>query len=299
MKASVIAVIVFVLLVVFSVYFVVYAQSISPTKSETQTLMSYSTKGNYGFVATLTPNVLYNSTTISNGQGTLFVNLTKSIEVTSNYTISSDNAASYSLNSSYYVLLIGSTWNKTIYKITPALTVAAENKSIALQESFFLNMTYIEKLVSEIQKETQIGSEGYVIQILPVITGTVEYSGLEGEINYNHPLNLSASSSLAGTINPTSLSYVTSGSLTQDISVKDNSVLLEQDESYAILGLSLVGLVISLWLFQRPSTSTRRTLSDSIGEYGELITETSTPPPTGALEMKSIKGSGEGCGHLG
>ena len=45
------------------------------------------------------------------------------------------------LESSYYVLLIGSTWNKTIYKITPALTVAVQNKSIALQESFFLNMT--------------------------------------------------------------------------------------------------------------------------------------------------------------
>jgi hypothetical protein len=278
MRLSIIAIVSFALLLVFSLYAVVYTQSLPTERQSTVTLASYEIQGNYVYKAALKPNALYNATVLEMGNGSLFVSITRSINVSFTCTLSLSEPTAVSLNSSYLVTLSGGSWNKTLARST-GTTQQGITQSAAISKSFNLNMTQILSLAKEIETQLQYSPPSYVVQIRPVITGSLVRLGRITPLIFMAPLNLTISN---GVISPTGTSYVQQSNLTSSVEQTDSLAVQYRYLSYVLLSGSLLLLAVSAFYVSRPSKKEPEDEAHEIEArtrpYREAIASARSPP---------------------
>ena len=278
MRLIVLAVLVLALVTLFAVYSVVYTQSLQPKSQSTVTLATYSLRGSYNYVATLKPNDVYNSTTLSLGQGALFVSITKLINVTYTCTVFLSQPGDVDLNASYLVTLSGGAWNKTLASGSQSNQQTGTTSAIA-SRSFLLNMTRILTLEKEIEAELQTPSPTHLVQIKPTITGSITESGRVVPVYFVTPLNLTQSN---GAIIPGGASYYNQGNITSMTEVTNGSVYNYRYSSYIFLSVSILLLGICVFYVLRIEKKAEPAEVDSIEKmirpYAEVIATTTSLP---------------------
>lgn len=275
MRFSVVAVVFLVLVTVFSAYAVVWAQGLPTESQSTVTVGTYSLQGSYSYAAALSPNLVYNTTTLEMGQGTLFVAITKTINVTYTGTVSLNQQGSVSLDTSYLVTLSGGAWSTTLSHV---VQVAQRNStdSAVYSKSFLLNVTQVVALAKEIGAELQYSSPSYLIQIRPAATGSLVESGRTVPLNFVAPLNLTLSN---GVITPSGTTYSSQGNVTGEVMVPRNVTYTYRYASYGLLSGSLVLLGVSMFFaLRKEQISEEDNLAKMTQPYREVIAATTTLP---------------------
>jgi len=275
------------LLVVFAAYGVVYAQGLPVSKLSTVTIGDYALQGTYNLVATVQPNELYNSTNLSPGQGTLFAAITRTINVTYACTISLGQTGDVNLGASYLVSLSGGVWNKTLSQSTQSEQQSGVG-SVMLTRSFQFNVSQTMALAKRIGTELQYTSPSYMIQISPVITGSLGVVGRTVPVDFVTPMNLTFS---GGLITPTGTSYSYVGNITSPEILTYGSTNTYRYVSYGALAASLLLLGISLYYVLMVEKGNEPGEADVISAltqpYREVIASTnSLPSGTSQVSME-------------
>jgi len=247
MRYSMLVVVFVVLLVIFSAYGVVYTQGLSTESQSAVTLAAYSLQGTYNYVATLRPNLVYNFTTLRLGQGSLFVAITKSINVTYSCTVSSSQLGYFRLGTSYLMTLSGGAWNKTLSQNYQSTQQIGTN-SVTFSKSFLLNVTQTVALAEEIETELQVPATTYLVQIKPATTGSLIEAGRTTPLYFVTPMNLTFSS---GVITPSGTSYFRQGNITAEVFVAYGRTYAYRYVSYGLLAGSLVLLGLAIYYVLR------------------------------------------------
>jgi hypothetical protein len=276
MRLSIIVVIILVLLSVFCLYAVVYAQSLQVQRQSTVTVASYSIRGDYDYNATLLPNLLYNTTVLEMRNGSLFTSITKSIDVSFTCTFSLSRPGALTLSSTYLVTLSTRAWNKTLEDSTET-TQRSDIDSAVVSKSFQLNVTQILALTKEIETELQYTSPSYLLQIKPLATGSLLLAGTTVPVRFEAPLNLTIS---AGVISTSGATYSKRGNVTSSFSTTDNGVVRLRDVSYASLAGSLGLLAVCTFYALRlgkPGRKEADELETKTRPYSEVIAEVQNP----------------------
>jgi len=287
-RFTVIAVIVLVLVTIFSAYSVVYTQSLQTESQSVSTVGTYTLGGIYGYVATLRPNQVYNTTTIGMGKGSLFVAITKTINVTYSGTVTLSQPGDVNLGTSYLVTLSGGVWNKTLGDSTQA-TRQTNTNIAAYSKSFLLNVTQIVAQAKAIGTELQYTTPSYIVQIRPVVTGSLLEAGRTVPVDFVAPLNLTLSN---GVISPSETTYLYKGNLTSTVTVTYPSTYTYRDASYAFLAGSLVLLGLStfyvLRVEKKESPAPGEEMAQMTRPYREVIA-TTTLLPSGESQVPMEK----------
>ena len=294
MRVLAIIIIVLVFITVFAAYYVYYESELPSVTTKTVPVLTYSTSADYSYTAYLTPNALYNTTTITNGEGTLFTNLTKSINVTFSYNVKADRTSDIGLTCSYSELLISSSWNKTLL----SGSLHTQNSSVtetSLAKNYAINVTTILNLVSTIEKETGLTETTYTIMFVPSIVGTITSSGTTGNFLDAPAFNFTFSQSLgslAGIITPSTTASSSLRNLDSQ-TVNDFASTLMQDISFIALAVSGAALVIAVLFYrknQEPASRRDENLFErKIAQYQDIISSTSTAPKEeGSIFVSSL-----------
>ena len=286
MRYSVLVVVFLAMVVVFSSYGVAYIQGLPTQTTSAVTAGVYAVQGNYDYVATLAPNQVYNTTTLGPGQGTLFVSITKGIDVTFTGTVALSSPGNVSVETSYLVALSGGPWNKTLGQSAQS-TQQAVGVTATWSRSFLFNVSQTIDLAKEIGTELQVLSQTYLIQIMPVVTGSLTEAGRTVPILLEAPLNLTISN---GVISPTGMSYSYKGNITnEDVVSYPNRVTYRYAFDALFVG-SLVFLGILVYYVLKVEKVGKDAGPEDIEvltrPYREVIATTATLPPGSHVAME-------------
>ena len=148
----------------------------------------------YGYVATLAPNVVYNTTTISNLTDPLYLPITQSVDFTLYYSLATDRPARLALGGGLTVIASGTTWAMTISQQTIP-TTSAEGVLLQGRVDYTLNVTSVVRLISEAQNETGTFGAPSSLAIEPTLTGSVTVNNVTQPLAFRPALDLAVSSS--------------------------------------------------------------------------------------------------------
>jgi len=287
MRLSIVVVVFVALLTVFAAYAVVYAQGLTSETSSTVTVGTYSLDGSYNYLAALKPNQVYNATTLSQGEGTLFVAITKSINVTYTFTVLMSQQGDVNVGASCLVTLSGGMWNKTLDQSSTTMQ-ATDTNTATLSMSHVFNVTQIVALAKQIGAELQYATPSYVMQVRPTVSGSLVEAGRTVPVYFVAPLNLTVAN---GVISPSGVSHVRQGNITSVLIVTNGSTYTYRYVFYAILGASLVLLGLNLFYVFRIEKKKAPPTADDVTSltqpYREVIaTTTSLPEAESRLVME-------------
>ena len=284
MRILALLIIVLILATAFGGYFVYYESTHTSQSTSNVATLPYTTDANYSYVAQLAPNILYNTTSISNGQGTLFSNLTKSINVTFLYSVSTENTSKIALACTYSEFLVTSSWNKTLLQGSVKSQKDATTQA-SISENFSVDVAEISNLIQTIQSETGVTNSNYAVEFVPSVTGAISSNGVTGNFLADPTFNFTFSSafgSRGGVITPSNPTIKSSGRILGSSGAPADSLLnVMYYISFITLGGSAAALVVTGFFYSKSSKRpvTRQSLLErKLAQYQEIISATDTPP---------------------
>ena len=279
MRVPVILTLFLALTTVFSLYAVEYTQGLPTTQTSSQVDSTYVLRGNYDYVATLAPNLLYNTTVQTLGNGDLFVSITKSINVTFTLTLSSTAPADATVDSRYVATLWGGAWNTTLDRGANETRMQNGN-SVVISKTFQFNMTMIQQLIKGLEVQLKYIAPLYVIEIRPAISGSLSTSGRTVNLDMPAPFNLTMSN---GVISANGTEYSQNGTITSPINVSDTDNIRLHTISYLAFSVSLGGTAACGIYSVRPGRGKKTAnqaeeLEIATRPYREIIAASKSPP---------------------
>lgn len=270
-------VVIFALTTAWAGYNVVHVASASRTPGPPGPPLDYGGSGVYGYVASLLPNDLFNSTTVSGSNVTLFVSITKTINVTFLDTVSMSASAPATFADQFVVTLATPAWTKTLEE-TDRHNSSTGTFGFTFVDRYLLNVSTIESLVRTIDNELNYSAPSFTVSFAASVVGSVVWGTSAAPVVLSPILNLTFEGSL---IVPKGSTATAAGSLTDPSSSTDpaggNAMVVADAE----LAASATALAISLWLlfleYRRPSTSLPP-LEKLIEPYEEVIARTTRVP---------------------
>lgn len=282
MRLSVLVTLFLVLTTVFSVYAVAYGQALPASQTETRVDATYLLNGTYGYVATLKPNILYGTTVVRNGNGSLFVSITKLINVTFTCALTTSRPADAALDSTYTTTLSGGVWSRVLARASNDARMSNTN-NVVISKSFLLNVTLIQDLIRNLESELKYTAPEYSVQIKPVVTGSLSVSGEAVNLKFFAPLYLRMAN---GVISVNGTGHSQAGNITS-IATRDNpNTIRFRTMLYVALLSSSVGLAGSGAFTLRSGrrkklVSRAKELEMTTRPYREIISVTRSPPEGG------------------
>jgi len=283
-------------LIVFSTSLLVIASSYPQVEYLTIPLFEYSHKGVYDYKAQLKPNILYGSTVIGPGEGTLYTRILKYVNFTFNYHFNIEKNSSIILRYSFKTILSSPKgWSK-ILSSTPNVTERFIGKVAEISTKFKLNLTEIKVLLSDVSDETGSFSDRYYIEYIPRIN--VLASNDEGLVDsFFTPkltLTLVESSSQGSRLDMSDLYQYDNQSVTKTISITHGDVYWKLLSSYILLGVGVGGFSLSTYLtYTNSSKYEKKKLNDLLGSIKEYVVEVEDFPrisrPMSIYSVKNLK----------
>jgi len=250
-----------------------------PTPSSSPApVFSYAQFRNFSFVAQVLPSLLYNSTTVTGGNTTLFTALTQSVNVSYSYTVATTIPTTFSVDRQLTVRLQTSLWSKTVHSSTNQYAFSEGNRFV-VSGSVLLNVSSLQALVSQIGNETGFTSEVWAIAVVPAFSGSLSGGGSTVSFAWAAPIWFNVS---AGEIVPGGFNATQSGSVPASIGDSGGAsggtsfvALL----SYALLAASAGGLVAAaVWLAYSERATPDREFERLTSPYAEVTVGTRTRP---------------------
>lgn len=276
MKLAAVFVGILILTTVASAYWV-YTNARSPPPVSPP--FKYAQFRNGTFVAQVLPSALYNSTTVTGGNTTLFTALTRSIDVSYSYTVVASRPESLALTEETLVWIQTPAWSKLVSGFTNE-TSFPEATRFVLAGSVSLNFTNLSAVQSQIVNETKVGAPNWEIAIIPSFVASLSTPGVTNVIALADPIWFNVS---AGAITPGGLvaSQAGSGPSNGPDGTSGRASWMVW-LSYGVLAASAASLAAAAyWLARSDRLTPERELDRLTQPYSEVIVGTRTRPHPG------------------
>jgi hypothetical protein len=275
---SPVLVLVFALTTVWAGYNVASQSSASQGAGPSGPTLDYGASGTYGYVASLTPNDLFNSTTVSGTNITLFVPITKWINVTFVETVTLGVATPASLVDVFAVSVSTPAWSKPL-GATEQRNSTTASTGLSTVDRYDLNVSTIEALVRTIDNQLNYSSPTFTVSFAATVVGSVAWGNAEAPIRLDPWLNLTFG---AAVISPKGAPAGSQGHLVGAGGPSDpgqgNALLA----AYVELGASVAALGFCAWLLwvarREAGAAPLPELDRLIEPYEEAIAETTGAP---------------------
>ena len=267
----------FLVLLLGSLLLLGYSHSRPERENRTEPLLSYQHRGEYGYVANLKPNELYdNRLQLLPGEGTIYLPLLENLSLTFRYTFLSTESGD--LSSSYRVEVVVSTpaWSKSYPWLENS--VQASGKILSFSTGLNLDPSWVEERVRAINAETGTSSRSYDVGIRTVIH-TLATTG-RGTVDESFSPQLT----LHFVRDPSKGEYVTAegleerkeGSLVRSELLYRGEVKTLRRISYVLVVLALVGSLLTGWAYFSEEKPKR--VEEVIEPFRELMVEVAKEP---------------------
>lgn len=240
----------FTFLTLFSIVMLYFTYQIPVVESKQVSLCNYANFGRYSYLAFIHPNVLYNTTVLGPGEGTLYLKLVKRIAIDFTYRFLIDTPSTIVVNYNVnFSLSSPSGWVKDLPGPAEG-SMKLYGNDASFNFNLTLNLGDIFSLIKRIEDETGAYASSYTLTLTPNIhvlasndvvgfiessfspqlTITIKYGGVEGSM-----------------ISIDGLNHQKSDSVTRSQVIVHEDVKNKLYGFYALLGLSLAGLAPSIY----------------------------------------------------
>ncbi len=173
---------IYVLLPIFIVSAAISVYSLSKPASVTEVINdnSLQMETSYDYKATITPNILYpEGGTIEVGN-TIFKKITTAIPFTLKSTVKSENEViAKGTHEVQLVVKAGEFWDKT-FPLESKQSFEQKGTDLSiLNETFTIDLEKIKTFITQVEEETGIRPDQYVLEVVPNIQGTINYAEKE------------------------------------------------------------------------------------------------------------------------
>ncbi|QCJ44343.1 hypothetical protein FAY30_21900 [Bacillus sp. S3] len=144
---------------------------------------------NYDFKAEIRPNILYpDGGTIDVGP-TIFKKITTAIPVRLKSTITAENSVvAEGTHEVQLVIKAGSLWERS-FPLEQKQDFKQEGTKIALIDNDYkIDLQSVQSFITQVEDETGIHSDQYVLEVIPAINGKILYNGVERTIQIQDAL---------------------------------------------------------------------------------------------------------------
>jgi hypothetical protein len=272
-----ILIVIFLITTVVAVFAVVYSYQLATERVEVATLGDYSLSGEYTYEAVLVPNLLYNTTLLRQGEGTLFQPLVNSVAITFNYLFtSSPSATRQSLDYRVIAQLSSQKYNKTLTPQEADRWLVMNSSTVDF--TCFLNTSLLSEVFATLDSETgSISSEKSII-LKPVIFQTAEIEGRNITEVFTPQLKISYLLDAGSYISIQPLTSSKSGSITQTDVIQQPGVSTTRFASVIGLAISAIALLASVALFMRRPRRLEAPVDKEITANKDMIINTMQTP---------------------
>jgi len=287
LKLSKILIVSFIILTATSTISIYYTHQLPTSENRTTTLCTYEHTGNYGYVAELRSNTIYNETTLHPGEGTLYTAIIDHINLTFTYTFNCNPQPSNNTINSEITTQLESPekWTRTLSNSEAQEILKLSHSS--LNFSLQVNHTKIKKLVDSIDDEVGTHSWTYNVNINPIIHIVVNVTTETIEETFTPELTVAFNT---GTEKGT---YITIGNLNQTKSGKLTEIgqislpWVQNQRALAYLATATTATVLAISAFvyheykpvAPPKKISEKLIKKLMAPYKELIVETTQKPP--------------------
>jgi hypothetical protein len=279
-KPAAVALVVLMLLSVVGLY-ALASVAATPTRSTTTvTEIGVSNRANFTYAATLRPNLLYNTTEIGPGQGTLYTSLVTQLNVSYDYALVLSRTADVSLDAGFTLVLSApGEWSYTLNQSLVALPANSDVVEVDHSAGVAINVTSTLRTLRTIENETSYSAETYWLNYTPILEATIVTAGGSGLQSLFEPtmsFALTTVQLFPGSLVDSSATGLNSTS-TSDTPGRSGELLLAGAAFAALLAATGVAGFVTLRETQR-NRSIRAQLREITAPFRDAIAVTGTPP---------------------
>jgi hypothetical protein len=281
-KLAKILLIIFACSTVISFLSIYYTHQLPTYETQTTTLFTYQHVGKYDYIAELKPNIIYNKTTLTPGEGTLYTAIVNQINLTFTYAFTSNPEPENSTIEHNIIIQLESPgkWTKTL---SDAEAQEMLKLSSSLNFTMQVNCTKIRELVDSIDKETGTRSTTYNINIKPAIHVVANVTTETIDENFTPELTVGfkTEAEKGNYIAIENLQQTKPSALTKTQSIYLQWVENQRAGSYIATAATTAALAISAFLYikTKPPTTPTKIIEKLTAPYKELIAKTTKPAP--------------------
>ncbi len=178
MKVALVAVVILALASVVALYAVASLDATPATTTSSSSLLNYETTTQFDYVAHLKPNLLYNSSTLGPGQGTLYESLVTSLDLSFTYWLNLSAPSNVAFGGGFELVVSSpGLWNYTLnfsVKNEPAETGIT---SYEFTDSTGLALPGLYDLVGNITNQTQVSQGSFSVRYTAIEVGNIDFNG--------------------------------------------------------------------------------------------------------------------------
>jgi hypothetical protein len=249
-----------------------------PTQeTKTNTLCTYSSTATYDYTATLEPNMINdNRTTLKPNEGTLYVAVTKQIDITLTYTFQATLPTNAEITYSAIQSLKTAAWQHPVARIPQTTTNQTQIQLAVLP----FNKTELEATKKQIETETGTSSNTYAFEMAPTFIVNANTSAGSIHQTFTPTLTIDLERTDEGyVITIDSLQQTKANAITEDQTIIHSETINQRYASYVFLAISTAGLGFSIYFFKKGRPTTRKSpLEKLIAPYKDLIIEAKESP---------------------
>ena len=270
-------VVAFLLTTAWAAYNVASQSSAAQGTTSSGPTLDYGASGTYDYVASLFPNDLFNTTTVTGTNITLFVPITKWVNVTFVDTVTLGAAAPLDLVDAYSVSVSTPAWSKSLVGSVQRNSSAART-GLSTTDRYDLNVSAIEALVRTINGELNYSAAAFTVSFSATVVGGITWAGSEASVRLDPWLNLTFAGSV---ISPKGAPAGTQGHVSGVGGPSDPGQGSAMLAAYVELAASVGALGFAGWFFwtaRREGSPRLPDLNRLIEPYEEAIAETTGAP---------------------
>lgn len=275
-RVAAVLLVAFVLIAIWAAFYIYSEAAGSGNGPSPKVVATYTQTAANNFVASLRPSDLYNNSThLEGGNITMFVPVTKWINVSMVYILSANRTAAISLQQTFEVRLSTSAWSRVLYASTNT-SGAPVTASAGFITNYAINVSAVVDLENAIAQQVGYPSVDYTLSLASTISGSVAAGGVEQLIAFEPRLNFTFSGSLiqpAGLLSQGSGQVVDPG--TGSGGGSGPGILGYLTLAVGLVGVGLCGFVAS----RRPEGEAAiPSVTEMVAPYEEDIASTGAPP---------------------
>lgn len=277
----------------------IYCTHQLPTfETKTTTIYSYQHYGTYNYVAKLKPNLLYNKTTLTPGEGTLYTALVEYINLTFAYKFQSDLKPENIEINHQITIQVESPGRWPTRTLSPTEAKEMLQLSDALNWTMQINCTKIRSFVEAIDKEIYgtVRSTTYNLNIKPEIHVIANITTQTIDETFTPQLTVAfkTDTEKGNYIAIENLRQTKPGAITKTQQIPLPWAQNQRTASIIAAATTTIALAISAFLYikYKPPTPPTKMIEKLTAPYKELIVKTFQKPPKteNSIEVESLEG---------
>ncbi len=287
----------FMLLSLTAIIGVSSAHSLPVEEENVITLSTYQHVGEYDYIAELKPNEIYdNQSTLSPGEGKLYINIVENLAITFHYTFSCDQPAS--ITTEYSVGMDLESPGKWIKHLTmgPQNSVSSNGERLEFSTELFITVPWFEELKAIIDDETGTASFTYNLRVKPEIHTVAEtdMGAIDESLVPELVMNFNYGNDEGDQIVMSDLENNIPGAIQRTETTYHGDVLAYRGIFYVVSAVAFMGLIGTAWGFMRTRSKSPEKLVEKIIEpFKEAVVEVAEEPSykkqRTTIAMKSLE----------